>query len=227
MRALAGLLVAATFTACAGPPEGPREPAPPRPPAATQAPPPATAPDRHPQGPPRPAPDEEATPVPDPLTVSELQRRAAEALGSRAIRTRLTPPLPAAWPEPQGRVVLLAYRREALPTGRIRYLVRPPRHAVEVDLGSGVARVLDLPDGPALGEVDSELGGGGWSGPEPDELAAAGQVLLDLVAGRRAPADARAELGAYARWLEAEPLVAADLQGRPLQAAFVAWLRGD
>lgn len=165
----------------------------------------------------RPPPREE-TPVTQ-LTAAELQARAVEALGVEATRTRLTPPLPAAWPDAGGRVVFLAYRREALPSGRVRFLVRPPRHAVEVDVGSGEARLIELSDGAALGEAP-----GGRA--DVGDLEAAAQALVDVVAGRRPAAGARPDLAAYRRWLEAEPLVADDLRTRPAQRAFLEWLAG-
>lgn len=182
---------------------------------------PAPAPTADPQqdpGPPRPH-DQEAPPV-APLTAAELQQRAEEALGPKAMMTRLTPPLPASWPDAGGRVVFLAYRREPLPSGRVRYLVRPPRHAVEVDVGTGAARVVELPaaDEP-LGEVERR-------GGAPDGLDAAAQALVDVVAGRRAADEARSTLAPYARWLEAEPEVAGDLRSRPEHAAFVSWVSG-
>lgn len=205
-RRLAGLVVVAAVAGCSGP-------AGPPPPAATAADAPSREPDRD-----RPPPLEE-TPVTQ-LTAAELQARAVEALGVDAARTRLTPPLPATWPDAAGRVVFLAYRREALPSGRVRFLVRPPRHAVEVDVRTGEPRVVELPDGPALGEAP---GGPATTG----ELDAAAQALVDVVAGRRPATEARPALAAYRRWLEAEPLVADDLRTRPGQSAFLEWLGGS
>ncbi len=158
-----------------------------------------------------------------PLTADELEERARAALtdANALTRARLTPPLPAGWPDAGGRVVFLAYAREALPTALVRYEVRSPRHAVEVEVTAGAARVLELEGGGApLGETGRARPVEGT----PEEFAAARQAVVDLVAGRRTAAEARAVLAPYRRWLEAEPLIAADLRGRPTQAAFLEWL---
>jgi hypothetical protein len=157
-----------------------------------------------------------------PLTADELEERARAALDPAALmRARLTLPLPAGWPDAGGHVVFLVYGREALPSALVRYEVRAPRHAVEVDVASGAARVLELEGGGA------PLGEAGRARPvegTPEEFAAARQAVVDLVAGRRTAAEARAVLAPYRRWLEAEPLIADDLRARPAQAAFLSWL---
>lgn len=155
-------------------------------------------------------------------TAAWLEERARAALPPDAhVRARWTPPLPAAWPDAGGRVVFFVYGREALPTGQVRYQVRSPRHAVEVDVATGAARARELDGGHPLGEAGSRRP---LEGP-PGAFEAAKQALVDLVAGRRPAGEARADLaGPYRAWLEDEPLIAADLRGRQGQAAFLAWL---
>lgn len=155
-------------------------------------------------------------------TAAQLEERARAALPQAAvIRTRLTLPLPAAWPDAGGRVVFLVYGREALPTGQVRYAVRSPRHAVEVDVATGAARVLELQGGVPLGEA----GRGRPVEGTPEAFAAAKQALVDVVAGRRSAADARADLARpYRAWLESEPLIAADLRERQGRSTFLDWL---
>lgn len=156
--------------------------------------------------------------MPTTPTASALRARAAQALGPDPTAL-LTPPLPAAWPDAGGRVVFLRYTVEALGSSLDRARLSSAPHQAVVDVATGTARKLDLAGAGPLGEEEASM----VDGPDEAALAKAEQALVDVVAGRRPAEGARADLRAYVRWLEAQPLIAVDLAKR--HAAFVAWLR--
>jgi hypothetical protein len=154
-------------------------------------------------------------------SATELRDKAEAALGSLTPGARLTPALPAAWPDAGGKVVYLACLREPLPTSLASDVVHAPSDEVEVDVASGATRHTALPARSPLGEEQRALPGDGP--PDADELARAEQALVDVVAGRRPADGARGDLAPYGRWLAAEALLAGDLRGR--FGAFFEWVK--
>lgn len=154
-------------------------------------------------------------------SATELRDKAEAALGALTPGARLTPALPAAWPDARGEVVYLACLREPLPTSLPSDVVHAPSDEVVVDVKSGAARHSALPARAPLGEEQRSLTGDGP--PSADELLPAEQALVDVVAGRRPAEGARGDLAPYKRWLAAEALLAAELRGR--FGAFFGWLK--
>jgi hypothetical protein len=160
------------------------------------------------------SPTQEAeSPVP---SVADLSRRVRAALPQAGVGLRLSPALPAAWPPRGSELEWFTYQRTPLPTGVVAYEVNGPIHKVSLLLPEGEVRVEVLQDGKDLGREDdrplaSHL-----------DLSSAEHALVEVVLGRRAPDDARADLAAYAKWTAASPVVGADLRRR--KAAFFRWL---
>jgi hypothetical protein len=80
------------------------------------------------------------------------------------------------------------------------------------------ARVERMP----ANDLGTETSSGGPPRNLGAELARAEQVLVDVIAGARAPGDAREQLAAYRTWLDQSPLVRMDLESRA--GAFMQWL---
>ena len=152
-------------------------------------------------------------------TAKDLATAAEAALGRDVLRPKLTPVLPADWPDAGGSVVYYVYRSDSLPSGRVRFRLTGPTHRVEFAALTVKPTVHTYPEPKALGEEEREH----LTDEIKQNLEKAQQTLIEIIAGDRPDEQSRAELQPYLVWLERNPRVAGDVETR--SAAFVAWLR--
>jgi hypothetical protein len=125
---------------------------------------------------------------------------------------------PREWPTPGAGVVWLAYLREALPTGVVRYRLSRPSHRIELHAEAELPRVNELPGRGTLGSESWPNGS-----PDPAALMDGQQAVLDVVFGCKPLAAVSGRLRVYDDWMLAHELLAQDVA---LQApAFFDWLR--
>jgi hypothetical protein len=154
------------------------------------------------------------TPSPVP-SLDSLALRAQAALVEANLDLVLSPVLPAAWPPEDPAVEYFAYASMPLPSGVIAYRISGPKAKVAVGLSDGSAIISPLEDGMGSGRQDG-------MGPGAQDLAKAQAALLEVVAGRRTPQAAKADLRAYLKWSHREAVMGADARKR--KPGFFAWL---
>lgn len=157
------------------------------------------------------------TPIPVPSRDSLLQRAHA-ALAGESFDLILSPVLPAAWP-PQGPAVeFFAYASMPLPSGVVSYRITGPKFRLILPLPEGKPVLTAVEDGKASGtEYDRGLGAEGMGNAQ--------EALLEVVAGRRDPEAAKADLRAYVNWSRHGAVMGADARKR--KGAFFAWLEAE
>ena len=156
-------------------------------------------------------------------TAAQLVDAIAREVGDApwVMSESFTPPLPTRWPNASGGgIVFLTYRFSPLPTGRVISRVRGPMHKIEFP-ALDAAPIIQTLDDDALGDVDDSIVADDDRG---SRLAAAAEVLIEIVSGCREERDAHTALAPYVTWLRENGPVAKDLAAR--MPTFITWLRG-
>jgi hypothetical protein len=150
--------------------------------------------------------------VPD---AQSLRALAKKEMPSPQLVPRLSPLLPARWPDPAGAVEWLAYAEEVLPTGDFAARLRGPVAKITWQTPGGKPRAERFAgEPPLLGTV--------YEGLPPPSLDSAEAALREVAEGRLGAGAAKPALRAYLAWADASPLLGPDLRAR--YAGFFAWL---
>lgn len=161
-----------------------------------------------------PAPDEGLTTA----KVHALANAALdELLDPDAIRL-VTPVLPTEWPPTSGKVMVLAYLLEPMPTGVASYRCGPAVATATIAVADGTVEAEKLAGKrKGLGTIEEQRT------RVDDPIFAAEQALIDVVAGSRKSRKAHYLLERYIKWLDAYANVGNDVTRR--QPAFVKFIR--
>lgn len=147
-------------------------------------------------------------------TPAALRDSVLNGFGSFQNWPRLTPVLPAQWPDSSGEAEWLAYRAEVLPTGIVAYSLEGPVAKVTWKFPHGEIRNEKLEAITVKGRTDDAL-------PAPN-MQAAEQALISVLLGHIPADSALAALQPYRAWADATPLLGADVRLR--KQAFFDWL---
>ncbi|MBL4684703.1 MAG: hypothetical protein JKY37_08955 [Nannocystaceae bacterium] len=166
--------------------------------------------------------DPDAAPPPDEgLTTAKVHALANAALDELldpdAIRL-VTPALPTEWPPTSGKVMVLAYPLEPMPTGVAKYRCGPAVAKVTISVADGTVQAEKVAGKrKSLGTIEEQRT------RVDDPIFAAEQALIDVVAGTRKPRKAHYLLERYIKWIDAYANVGKDVTKR--QSAFVTFVR--
>ncbi len=162
---------------------------------------------------PEPAPDPSAGPGDDDRSMAYIRWRLESRLETSQVAYL---GLPASWPPTDATLIFFIYRSEPLPTSRITHRIEGPVAVARVDARDATIRIEEILTLPLIVERPAR--------PEAakQRRAAAETLLLEVVAGRTAPAAARAELRRRYCELLDDGAVGQDLRARAPE--FLAWL---
>lgn len=151
-------------------------------------------------------------------SLDSLTSRARGALAKPGFNLVLSPMLPAAWPPASPAVEFFAYESMPLPSGVVSYRLTGPKFKLALTLPDGPPVLSPLENGQAAG-----TGYDRWPGAE--DMRKAQEALLEVVAGRRDPEAAKADLRAYQKWSQFETVMGADARKR--MPGFFGWLESE
>lgn len=163
----------------------------------------------------------DAPPAEEGLTTAKVHALANAALDELldpdSIRL-LSPTLPTEWPPTSGKVMLLAYPLEPMPTGVASYGCGPAVAMVTITVADETVNAEKLvTKRKRLGTIEEQRV------RADDPIFAAEQALIDVVAGTRDARKAHYLLERYTKWLDAYAYVGKDIAKR--QPAFAKFVR--